>query len=133
MSMSASGLPAGAMVSFSPVAVVPGSTSAAVTMNIQTTALAMRAVKTDFRFAVVFMFGFSIPWARRRGKGRRFVSAIFCVLAMAGVFSSVGCGDRSFNASASTAQSFPIVVTGTSTNLAGVVVMHTASVTLVVE
>jgi hypothetical protein len=133
VTMSASGLPRGATASFSPAAVVPGSTSAVVTMNVQTTMLAIRGGETDFRWAVVFMFGLSIPWARRRGKRRRFVSGIICALVTAGVFSSAGCGDRNFSTSPSAAQTFPIAVTATSTNLAGAVVTHTTSVTLVVE
>jgi hypothetical protein len=104
--------------------------SAVVTMSVQTAAVAMRAGKTDIRLAVVF--GFGLVWARRRVR-RGVVSAIFLGFAMVGIFSMAGCGNRSFDASAGAAQSFPIVVTGTSTNLAGALVTHTALVTLVVE
>ena len=47
VSLSASGLPAGATVSFSPSTVIPGISAVAMTMNIQTTVLAMRQMKSD--------------------------------------------------------------------------------------
>jgi sugar lactone lactonase YvrE len=132
VSMSVSGLPAGATVSFSPTAVVPGSTSAGVTMSIQTKALAMRSVTTDVRFAMLLLLGLAVPWARRRGRGR-IVRSSLVVIVMGGVLFISGCGDRNFPTQTGTGQSFPLLVTATSTNLAGAVVTHTASVTLVVE
>jgi hypothetical protein len=125
VSMSASGLPVGATASFSPVAVVPGNGSAPVTMSVQTTAVAMRGVKTDLRFAMVLVFGVALM--RRRGR------VVLLAVAVVGLVATVGCGDRTFSAAARAAQTFPIVVTATSTNLAGAVVVHTAAVTLVVE
>jgi hypothetical protein len=125
VSLSASGLPTGATVSFSPTAVVPGRGSAAVTMSVQTVALAMRTPRTDVRWAGLLIL--ALPWLRRRRLAGRVLLAMV-------VFSLAGCGDRSFSASpAHPAQSFPITVTATATNLAGAVVTHTASVTLTVQ
>ncbi|MDQ2925288.1 MAG: Ig-like domain repeat protein [Acidobacteriota bacterium] len=129
VTMSASGLPPGATVSFSPAAVVPGNSSAAVTMFIQTTVLAMRMVKTDVRWAMVLVFGLAVPWGRRR---RRSVGLMVLALVALGG-SSVGCGSRSFPTSARATQTSAITVTATSTNLAGAVITHAVSVTLIVQ
>jgi hypothetical protein len=124
VSMSASGLPAGATVGFSPAAVVPGSGSAAVTMSVQTTTLAMRSVTSVERLAGLFVFGLVVVRRRR------------LAIAVVGVIFIVGCGDRTFSSSslaANAAQTFPITVTATSTNLVGALVVHSTSVTLIVE
>jgi hypothetical protein len=121
--LSASGTQAGAVVSFSPVAVVPGSGSVAVTMSVSTVALAVRRMGTDVRWAGMLVL--LIPW-RRRVRRAMVVAVFLCC--------GVGCGDRSVATSAGqAAETFPITVTATSTNLAGVVVVHTASVVLVVQ
>ena len=67
VSLSASGLPTGATVSFSPTAVVPGNGSAAVTMSVQTVALVMRTPRTDVRWAGLLIL--ALPWLRRRRAG----------------------------------------------------------------
>jgi len=125
VSLSASGLPTGATVSFSPPAVVPGNGSVAVTMSVQTVALAMRSTPTDMRWAGLLLL--ALPWLRRRRLAARVLLAVMVV-------SLAGCGDRSLSTSSGhAAQTFPITVTATATNLAGAIVTHTVSVTLTVQ
>jgi len=125
VSLSASGLPTGATVSFSPPAVVPGNGSLAVTMSVQTVALAMRSTPTDMRWAGLLLL--ALPWLRRRRLAGRILLAVMVV-------SLTGCGDRSLSTSSGhAAQTFPITVTATATNLAGAIVTHTVSVTLTVQ
>jgi hypothetical protein len=52
------------------------------------------------------------------------------VLLIAGVG---GCGARTVTTAVTAGQSYPLIVTGTSTNLAGVVVTHSANVKLVLQ
>jgi len=55
-------------------------------------------------------------------------------LAVVVLFGCVGCGDRNFSGAAGLGpQTFAVTVTGTSTNLAGAVVVHSTQVTLVVQ
>jgi hypothetical protein len=123
VTMSASGLQTGATATFSPVAVVPGNSSAMVTMSVQTIALAERKVRNEAWFAG--LVGLVMLGCRRR----RLLGASV----MMGLIACVGCGDRSFSGSQGAARSFPITVTATATNLAGAVVTHTASVVVVVQ
>ena len=131
VSMGASGLPKGATASFSPTAVVPGSSSADVTLSIQTVALTGQNGKPEVSFAALLLFALAVPWAwrhrRLRCVPRVMALALFCVA------SSTGCGDRVFPALASATQTSPITVTATSTNLAGATVVHAVSLTLVVR
>jgi hypothetical protein len=46
---------------------------------------------------------------------------------------TVGCGARTVSGAVEGAQTYTLIVTGTGTNLAGVVVTHAAQVVLVVE
>jgi hypothetical protein len=55
-----------------------------------------------------------------------------CGLVLA-LVSAVGCGSRSISTDASTQQIYTLQVTGTATNLAGAVVTHSATVTLIVQ
>jgi hypothetical protein len=123
VTMSASGMQNGTTATFSPVAVVPGNGSAPVTMSVQTIALAERKVRKEIWFAG--LVGLTMLGRRRR--------RLLGVSVMVGLIACVGCGDRSFSGSQGVAQSFPITVTATSTNLAGVLVTHTVSVVLVVQ
>jgi hypothetical protein len=128
--MSASGFPAGAIANFSPTVVIPGNDSETVGLSIQTKALAMQATDSAVRFGAFLLVGLSLSLTRRR---RKLLSTLAVGFAMFGLVFSVGCGDREFTGLSHTAQSFPITVTATSTNLAGTVVTHTASVILIVQ
>ena len=129
VTLSANGLPAGATVTFSPPAVVPGASSAAVTMTVvtrATTALNTHA-KPELAWAAAGAI-FLLVLRRRRG-----VARLFAVLAVAGLFNLAGCGARTASESVLPVQSFAIQVQATGTNLAGNVVVHSVNVTLGVE
>jgi sugar lactone lactonase YvrE len=128
---SASGLPSGATVSFSPPQVVPGSSSVNVTMSVQTSAMLLtRAWRLT---GGVVLAGLLCPlWmmGRRKRRVRRLAAMCGLLMWMLGL---AGCGARSVSTSLLGGQTYALTVTGTSTNLAGVVVSHAMQVTLVVE
>jgi len=128
---SASGLPAGATVSFSPPQVVPGSASVTVTMSVQTSSTLL--TQGWKRVAGTVLAGLMLPlWilGRRRRMGPRWLA--ICGLMM-GMLSILGCGSRSISTALVGGKTYTLTVTGTSTNLAGIVVSHSTQVTLVVE
>jgi Bacterial Ig-like domain (group 3)/MBG domain (YGX type) len=128
---SASGLPAGATVSFSPPQVVPGASSVNVTMSVQTSATLLTLGWR--RVSGVVLAGLIFPmWVlgSRRRSGQRWLA--ICGLMM-GMFSMVGCGARSISTALVGGKTYTLTVTGTSTNLAGMVVSHSTQVSLVVE
>jgi Bacterial Ig-like domain (group 3)/MBG domain (YGX type)/NHL repeat len=128
---SASGLPAGATVSFSPPQVVPGAASVNVTMSVQTSATLVADQWSRVSGAVLAGLMFPI-WilGRRRRTAQRWLA--ICGLMM-GMLSIVGCGARSISTALVGSKTYTLTVTGTSTNLAGMVVSHSTQVTLVVE
>jgi hypothetical protein len=129
VTMSASGLPSGASVIFSPPAVVPGASSAPVTMTVTTSTLSARRRGTLPELALC-MTGLVLVFKR---KGRRAIPRLIAVVALLGVFGLSGCGARTASEAVLPVQSYSIVVRATSTNLAGNVVEHTTGVTLSVE
>ncbi len=133
VSMSVTGLPSGANATFSPATVVPGSGAVPVSLAIQTTALAMQTRPTDIRIGVLLIFGISLPYVRRRTKGVRGIKTLALLVGLAGLTAAVGCGDRAFTSSTRASQTLPLTITGTGTNLAGMVVTHRVTVTLVIE
>jgi len=127
VSLAVSGLPAGATVSFSPPQVTPGAGSATTTLSVQTTtAMASRAQAISAWWAV----GFALPVFSTRRRRRKMWLAVVTACCVVGLG---GCGDRSLSIAAQPSQSYTFTVTGTGTNLAGVVVTHSAVVTMVVE
>ena len=121
VSLSASGLPAGVVVTFSPVSVVPGSSSSSVMMSVPTaTLLGVKRGSSLVWFAVVPL---ALVIFRRRRRGL----AACCLLLLA------GCGDRVAPENTGKTRAYSITVTGTATNLAGTVVTHSALVQLTVE
>jgi hypothetical protein len=133
VTFSVSGLPSGATASFSPPAVVPGSSTAPVVMTVVTVPLASRAAplrlsrgNRSLLAALLFLplFAFS----------RRPRWTALSVLAVSGLLlAASGCGARTASEAALNVQSFTLTVKGTATNLAGSTVVHTASVTLQIE
>jgi hypothetical protein len=130
--LSVNGLPVGATVTFSPPQVVPGATSVAVAMNVQTNAT-LSDVTMGRRYGEVVLVCLFFPWLLigkcRRGLWRPI--AMCSVLAL--LTCTVGCGARSITSAVLGGQTYTLTVTGTSTNLAGAVVSHSMNVTLVVE
>jgi len=129
VSLSASGIPAGATVNFSPPQLTPGAGSASSTLSVQTTtAMASRAQPISVWWALGFVL--PIYWARcRRRLLLQVVTMSICVMGL------VACATRSesIEAGQQPSQSYTLTVTGTGTNLAGAVVSHSVVVTLVVE
>ncbi len=134
--LSATGLPHGAVANFSPVPVIPGASTALVTMTIQTPAAqgllqpAGQKRSSPVWACVLLITGCGFAVRKRR--------RLFWTLALSVTALSVtvcGCGARTTGEGAGglTATSFPLVITGTSTDLLGSVVTHTAKVTLIVE
>jgi hypothetical protein len=130
--LSASGLPPLATVSFSPPQVVPGSSLVSVTMSVQTNASVARG-RMDRRYWEGMLACLALPWVMlgRRRKMLLRSMVMSCLFAMLG--SAVGCGARSIATTLPGEQTYALTVTGTSTNLAGVVVHHAMNVTLVVQ
>jgi hypothetical protein len=129
--LSASGLPAGATVAFSPPQVVPGAGSATVAMSVQTNATLSRGPLGRYRGAVFACLLF--PWLLmgRCRRGLRRSIAMCCMMTL--LVGAVGCGARTITSAALGGQTYTLTVTGTSTNLAGAVVSHSMNITLVVE
>jgi hypothetical protein len=128
---SATGLPPGATVSFSPPQVVPGTTSTNVTMSVQTSDVLPVTARVRRYGIEVFACLLFLPWLLIRKRERLRPIAMCGVLAL--LIGTAGCGARSISTAALNEQTYTLTVTGTSTNLAGVVVSHSTQVTLVVE
>jgi sugar lactone lactonase YvrE len=129
---SVTGLPAGASASFSPSIVVPGVSGASTTLSVQTvprtarlTPQLSRPVLCAFGL-VTFLFSFA-------GKRRTFRAASCFMLISCALLAAVGCGARTVGSAASPAQSSQVVVSASSTNLAGTVVTHTIALGLSVH
>ena len=129
VTLSASGLPAGATASFSPPAVVPGASSAPVTMTVTTRATTALSTRKQPEVALAVIGAIFLLALRRR----RALPRLLAMLVVAGLFGLAGCGARTASESVLPVQSFAIQVQATGTNLAGNVVVHTVSVTLGVE
>ena len=130
VTLSANGLPAGATVSFSPPAVVPGALSAPVTMTVVTRAAATAHNDSARPQLALAATGLIFLLMLRR---RRTLSRLLAVLVVTGLFGLAGCGARTASESVLPVQTFAIQVKATGTNLAGNVVEHTVNVTLGVE
>ncbi len=131
VALSASGLPAGATVSFSPVQVVPGTGSATVTVSVVTpapqAALRPHTVRDSLvHVSLAGMFACFGIFVRRR---RRMASLLSLTLLLC------GCGARTVSelGSGLPSQTYRLQIMGTSTNLLGDVVTHSAVVTLTVH
>jgi sugar lactone lactonase YvrE len=127
VTFSAAGLPSGATVSFSPPAVVPGSSTAVVTMTVTVPETSARRASTQPQLAVVAAIG--LLMLRRR----RIPAALLALFVISVTLSLSGCGARTASEAVLPVQTYPLSVQATGTNLAGNVVVHTVSVTLAVE
>ena len=127
VSLSVKGLPADATATFSPPQTVPGTGSATATMSVQTASasLAGRSV-SGLLIAACVLLPFSL---RRRARSY----GIAACASFAFSLSALGCGARSISTEEVAQEVSTLQVTGTATNLAGTVVTHTATVTLIVQ
>jgi hypothetical protein len=128
VSMSVSGLPAGATASFAPPQVVPGGASAATVLSVQTPAPIVqlhssfpRSLFGALLFPVLF-------WRRRQQSGR-----VMRCLCLALLLATLGCGSRTVPDQTQPSAAYTLTVTGTSTSLAGSVIVHSTTVTLNVQ
>ncbi len=132
ITFSATGLPKGASLSFSPPAIVPGNASATVTVSVQTSAPnAASLIKPrngPGRGVAFALVGCVLVSLRRRRPRATWACALGCLIFLA------GCGARTVGEATGgvLSQSYNLSVTGTATNLAGVVVTHSTPLSLTV-
>jgi sugar lactone lactonase YvrE len=127
--LSVKGLPTGATATFSPPQTVPGTGSATVTMSVQTSAASGRLRGQQVRI-VLLAASLLLPFMILGRRRRPLVLVALVALALA---SAEGCGARSIATSEASQQVVLLEVTGTATNLAGTVVTHSASVSLILQ
>ncbi len=131
VTLSASGLPAGATVNFSPVQVVPGTGSPTVVVSITPTVTqaSLRMNRNPARVASVALAGLLACVALVRLRKYRGLWLLSAALFLC------GCGARTVGelGDGAQSQSYNLQITGTSTNLAGAVVTHSAALTLIVQ
>jgi hypothetical protein len=130
ITLTATGLPAGATYSFSPATVTPGSTPAGTMLTVQTSkpVLAARNVSTlGITFALLLLpFGISRK-SREAMKNARVINIIAGILLLAGMAGLTGCGtNNGFFGEA--AHSYTITVTAASGTLS-----HSTTVVLNVQ
>jgi sugar lactone lactonase YvrE len=127
ITLSASGQPPFATVSFDPAYIPPGSTTAKISL-ILTIPAGTRTSSIGRVTGITLAILILIPFTRRRR-----VSAILAVIVTAFTLAATGCGDRiNSTAQSSSAPPYAITVTGTTTGANGAVIQHTATVTLIV-
>ena len=117
--LSVAGLPNGAMASFNPALLPPGSAAQTFVLTVSTPRAALRV--RNLVWAVLLLPAFVL---RRR---RKAAWLGLCLLVC-------GCGDRvAFEGQSGAVKSYTVVVTGTATSSTGSVLVHTAAVTLGVQ
>jgi len=124
VSMSVSGLPPGATASFSPPQVVPGSASATTALSVQTLAPVVQMPST---LTPTILCALALPLILLRRR-RRASFAVLCLFVL-----TLGCGSRSVQEQTQPSQAYTLTVIGTSTNLAGALVIHSTTVTLNIQ
>ena len=132
VTFSVAGLPSGVTATFSPTAVVPGAAGATVTLSLQTIALARlhRLRPFDSRYVVLCL---GLPFVAFRRK-RKIPRGGFCVFLLGtALLSLLGCGARTVATDVTHSQSSTVTITATSTNIAGSIVVHATTVSLIVE
>ena len=125
IALTASALPLGATGSFSPSYLPPGGAVTAFTLTVQTSKTAASSGAAAMVFAG--LLGLLLPFGWRR----RVVGSAM----LAGLVVMVGCGDRVLSTPGAVAAvvKIPITVSGTATGPTGVLLQHTAVVTLTVQ
>ena len=120
--LTAAGLPAGAVATFSPAYLPPGSAPQTFTLTIQT----LKTAGLPWKGTLVFagLLGFVLLPRRRKRLAFLFVLG-----------AAVGCGDRVNTAGQDTAQSrtYNITVNATSTSNSGAALLHSSTVTLTLQ
>lgn len=139
IALSATGLPPGATVTFSPQTVTPGTNPSSFTMTVQT-AVSQGLLNRKGAFGggtLAFAF-LLLPFRRRlRRAGKmkmlhRMTMAVVVMFSVVALGSIAGCGtDSGFFAQPQ--QNYTITVTGTATGANGYVLRHSTNVTLTVQ
>jgi sugar lactone lactonase YvrE len=137
VTLSATGLPPGATVVFTPNPVIIGGSPATFTMAMQTAKpLAMLHRKSFYGGSTIAFGLLLLPFSRRfRHKARRIRPLSLCIaliLSFAAISSVTGCGTSS-GFFGENQQSYTITVIGTATGTGGVVLQHSTQVTLIVQ
>jgi Bacterial Ig-like domain (group 3)/NHL repeat len=137
VTLSATGLPVGATVTFMPQTVTLGASPANFTMAIQTAAtgasLAPHGLFGKGTIALSFILLPFSAWTRRRL--RRMHSLTLCVallLSLAAIGGLTGCGSGS-GFFGQTAQTYTVNIVGAATGAGGATLQHSTSVTLTVQ
>lgn len=130
VTLSASGLPNGAAVSFTPVQVIPGTGSASVQVNIVTPATQAMLRRSKPQAGTTYTLacgGFCVVLFLTRRRRIVWLTAVTVL--------TIGCGARTVSEGGGPLepQTYTVNITGTSTNLLGAVVTHSAPVTLTVQ
>ena len=130
VALSATGLPTGASVSFSPTQVVPGVGTASVNVLIQTSPPHAQLSLPSHRSFLVNSAELGVLILGLSGRRRRRLLPLTVVL-----FLLSGCGARTVGEGEEQAssQTYTLQILGTSTNLLGSVVTHTATAVLTVQ
>jgi len=141
ITLSATGLPPGATVRFTPPTLTPGASPASVTMTIQTAASGASLHRGGF-FGTAYgngtiALGLLLPfscWTRRKARGMRWLTLCAAmILSLAAIGGLTGCGTGS-GFFGQTQQSYTVTVIGTATGAGGATLQHSlAVITLTVQ
>ena len=137
ITLSASGLPLGAIATFNPTLIPPGATSPNFTLTITTLKLASTPTnKLAPTLATLLLPLLCLTSLRRHNRGKRLLPFYSIVLMSLITLTATACGARVNTAnSQATAQpqTYTITITGTATTPTGTPLTHTAAVTLTLQ
>ena len=129
ITLTATGLPAGATYTFSPAAVTPGASPAATVMSIQTVRYGSASLRTGagtLALALLLLPIAALRRARRAWRRAGLLSLLLPLLLLGAIAGLSGCGAGGFFGQPQ--QTYTITVTGTSGQIS-----HSATVTLTVQ
>jgi hypothetical protein len=129
VNMSVSGLPKGAIASFAPPQVIPGTGSATVVLSIQTPAMALLRPSNIARNVVLWALVLPLAFWRRR----KLYQPAWLALALITIVSLTGCGSRSLSSASQGSATYSMSVSGTATSLTGSVLVHSTAITLMIQ
>jgi hypothetical protein len=140
ITLTASGLPAGATAVFTPTTIAPGGSSATASLTIQTAALNSTSTSTSFVVRAPLLpisaAFFLLPFLRNKRVRARFgrmprtlFSVLFLLIAGAATLGLTGCGSGNHYPHSTN----PIAVTASAAGAANTTLQHTAIVTLIIQ
>ena len=142
ITLTASGLPAGATAVFTPASIASGSSATSFSLTIKTVASTAANLPPSSPMRVPLLpisaAVFLLPLLRNKRLRRRFarmprtlLSVLFVLIVSAATLGLAGCGSGGFFAQ--DPQSYTITVTATATSAANTTLQHTTAVTLIVQ